>query len=848
MSASSTPRAASTTSDSHDDETTRRRKPTRKKSMHSDASANSTPSTYRRMKRKLSSATADTLYETSTPTKRRTNGSASPRATVDLEHTKTANGSNLASITSQHSSTAFASGSRLPEEPSPARNTLSRTPTVVLDEPDGTSSPKKSAKDLSGIFDALSPRSSSSLSSPPKVGGLAKRMLSRSRTESSCGSSSSSSILASSSRSSVSVQSTKAEADLRPSTPGVRTYAGRSRSFLVQLPAAAASALVPHAMKPGDESEEVAVDGDDEFNRESYTDLRLRWGVDNSEDNLQLSLGENVDETTPNHGLYNNLSSITELRSKGESRRFMDEVGYLFEGLDPKGSVSIRQSTALELVNKLCDVDFMRKAKAADFVRRVWDMLREAGAGDGDKVLDSSLCVLAAIISSDPRDLSTITRKKDTLSILTNLMRTKRAADPLVAVHDANSLTLKKLGISKSEQMMLMKLREILRTSLDIALEENEISTRLVVSHTLSSVPSMGTAHIPAIIDTLSEELSSLPAHMDTLKAEIPDESMFALRHIGHCLTILDSFLLDVNNKDAQLTHHNSFISLGSGLIRLIVVADNINWTGRAPEPEVRLTAHQCSENALRILVNITNNSSECCRSVSEDPFSLPIIIRLIILSHRGRNRQFVADDKTTALLTDVQLLDQLCLALALLTNLVQGYPDVTKQLARTDVDMSCQGGPSCSPYCTCPTRITAFACLVSVYVALAKVEETAEEPTEHVLRGHIAILFGIIMDSNRDIRGLLLDQLPGTSSARKLDNLIQQATDFAALYAELNGAALHSNGGRHGRDEPQHGSSPRAESTTHGRVRPSEEDVQHTKFVLDVISSLKQMRSEMAE
>ena len=54
--------------------------------------------------------------------------------------------------------------------------------------------------------------------------------------------------------------------------------------------------------------------------RESYTDLRTRWGVDNSEDpTLNVPV--------------NDLNSLSEMRSRGETRRFMDEVGYLVEGL-----------------------------------------------------------------------------------------------------------------------------------------------------------------------------------------------------------------------------------------------------------------------------------------------------------------------------------------------------------------------------------------------------------------------------------------------------------------------------------------------------------------------------------
>ena len=43
--------------------------------------------------------------------------------------------------------------------------------------------------------------------------------------------------------------------------------------------------------------------------------------------------------------------------------------------------------SALEIATKLCDAEFTRKAKAADFFSRTWDLFMEAGAGNGeDKV------------------------------------------------------------------------------------------------------------------------------------------------------------------------------------------------------------------------------------------------------------------------------------------------------------------------------------------------------------------------------------------------------------------------------------------------------------------------------
>ena len=42
--------------------------------------------------------------------------------------------------------------------------------------------------------------------------------------------------------------------------------------------------------------------------------------------------------------MMNDLKSITELRSKGENRRFLDEVGYLFEGLEAGAPLNIRRA------------------------------------------------------------------------------------------------------------------------------------------------------------------------------------------------------------------------------------------------------------------------------------------------------------------------------------------------------------------------------------------------------------------------------------------------------------------------------------------------------------------------
>ena len=114
-----------------------------------------------------------------------------------------------------------------------------------------------------------------------------------------------------------------------------RTYVGRSRSFLVELPVSAADES-PYDLDRSQSEANV---------RESYSDLRTRWGVDVSEEDSSELPGQGISKgaTSPS-GTLNDLQSVSELRSKGENRRFLDEVGYLCEGLEHAGNIELRRA------------------------------------------------------------------------------------------------------------------------------------------------------------------------------------------------------------------------------------------------------------------------------------------------------------------------------------------------------------------------------------------------------------------------------------------------------------------------------------------------------------------------
>ena len=70
----------------------------------------------------------------------------------------------------------------------------------------------------------------------------------------------------------------------------------------------------------------------------------------------------------------------------------------------------------MEIVEKLCDSEFAKRAQAAGFLGKAWDVLRDAGAGrtsaqkqgkgrGDDKVLNTTLAFFAALVAKDPADI-----------------------------------------------------------------------------------------------------------------------------------------------------------------------------------------------------------------------------------------------------------------------------------------------------------------------------------------------------------------------------------------------------------------------------------------------------------
>ena len=54
------------------------------------------------------------------------------------------------------------------------------------------------------------------------------------------------------------------------------------------------------------------------------------------------------------------------------------------------------------------------------------------------------------------------------------------------------------------------------------------------------------------------------------------------------------------------------------------------------------------------------------------------------------------------------------------------------------------------------------------------------------VVRGHMAVLFGLLMKGNTDVQRELLEKLPGPTNRKKLAGLVDNAREFTLFYVEF--------------------------------------------------------------
>lgn len=131
------------------------------------------------------------------------------------------------------------------------------------------------------------------------------------------------------------------------------------------------------------------------------------------------------------------------------------------------------ERSALDIISKFSEMEFARKAKVADFTVQAWEALREAGAGDGDKVclqsstfptisnciqvLDTALLVFTTLATRDVRDLVDLANRSDCVSIMFKMLEVLTLKNDTLGLINTglSDVELKQAGIARSEKSLV---------------------------------------------------------------------------------------------------------------------------------------------------------------------------------------------------------------------------------------------------------------------------------------------------------------------------------------------------------------------------------------------------------
>ena len=118
--------------------------------------------------------------------------------------------------------------------------------------------------------------------------------------------------------------------------------------------------------------------------------------------------------------------------------------------------------------------------------------------------------------------------------------------------------------------------------------------------------------------------------------------------------------------------------------------------------------------------------------------------------------------------------------------------------IATLGLALRCRGSRDCATSCQCASLVNGLDCLASVYMELCKLNNELDV----VVRGHIAILFGLLMQGNTAVQRALLEKLPGTTNRKKLAGLVDNAREFTLFYVEFAKKASAAAEGMDDEDE----------------------------------------------
>ncbi|WWC70115.1 uncharacterized protein I206_104062 [Kwoniella pini CBS 10737] len=488
----------------------------------------------------------------------------------------------------------------------------------------------------------------------------------------------------------------------------------------------------------------------------SYAELRKKFETDNEEtDNGSGNLmAELLVARAP--------QAVSDMRSKGENRRFMDELNCLIEGIgDPTMGISFKRTSALDIIRNMQDESWLAKMEICGQIEIVWGSLMQAGGEEYDMTMET-ICILflAILIKSNTG--------------IDQLMRNNR--------DQAMNLLLRNLNTKNGP------LDQSQKTKLS-----NSASTRILASSTLNSICGMVAEQddmdiiddpiiLKQVLDSLILETKILGDRfdlhekgLDLLPQTDPPDS----DHIYYLLQII--FRLVEGSEECKDKMEDSQTESVQALVNVVITATAV-WLN--VEDESSPNVSRCIGQILQLLIVLATSSPEWIRSFLVIRGASTALLRSLlqrehIIPVQTSTAPKAREEESRA--TEVEMVEQaepdttllqrdfLCTILVLLIQAIRTDAKVVQILANTSMSSRCKGNFGCLRKCNCLDQLSFTHHLSQIY---SDYQQNDDDIFAKAITGYLALVIINFLLSNSSIEQESLSPLPGQNVKGKLEGL----------------------------------------------------------------------------
>lgn len=356
-----------------------------------------------------------------------------------------------------------------------------------------------------------------------------------------------------------------------------------------------------------------------------------------------------------------NIKSIHELREAGGTKRFINEFEGILEDIDDRSapSMSTRRTNLLELVRKLSQKSNSRRFLDLGLDRRLFNQLDT----ENDIVSSCAFASIMLLLSREGMEAHSLLHicQEGAFDMLTRLVHINQ--DIILIAKDRRN------GLSKVSQALVADLRMLVKQLPSWTTAPEQVSPRAIALVAFESLlrslrEADDTCHTlsPESIDVILSVIDRMPGFSSNQSLSTQE-----LQEIETAISIFDT---------CTMTSGLKFGTSAQEAAWTLTIMKWLLFVTGDPTDEFK----QIQLTVLRLVLNVTNNSSSLC-----DTLSSPAVIRALahtINSEFRRQAETLNRDDE-----DVYSIDYLILTLATITNLLERSDNIRNHILEEQID-----------------------------------------------------------------------------------------------------------------------------------------------------------------